>query len=422
VRLSLVNLYLHGFTEPHIDEYDTLTSEEKWNEQADIILANPPFMSPKGGIKPHKRFSVQAKRAEVLFVDYIAEHLMPTGRAAVIVPEGIIFQSGKAYKQLRKNLVETAGLVAVVSLPAGVFQPYSGVKTSILILDRRLAKQHDDILFVKIANDGFGLGAQRREVPGEQLTEAKQVLWEFFRQDLQDGQDWGKLAHVVQKEKIAENGEYNLSGERYKIVKAISSDYPIVELGKVCEVSAGNSAPQNKALFEDGKYPFCRTSDVGAVHLSTNLTEIRDWLNDEGVQGLRLYEKGTILFPKSGASTFLNHRVILGMDGYVSSHLATIIPDPKQVVGLYVFHLLAEIDAKGLTNDQAYPSLKLSQIKSIKIPLPPLSVQEELVLEIEGYQKIIENKKREIAEEEKKIQQTIARVWREDAMKEESSV
>ena len=67
VRLSLVNLYLHGFTDPHIYEYDTLTSEERWNEFADVILANPPFMSPKGGIKPHKRFSIQAKRSEVLF-------------------------------------------------------------------------------------------------------------------------------------------------------------------------------------------------------------------------------------------------------------------------------------------------------------------------------------------------------------------
>ena len=77
VRLSLVNLYLHGFTDPHIYEYDTLTSEERWNEYADVILANPPFMSPKGGIKPHKRFSIQAKRSEVLFVDYMAEHLTP---------------------------------------------------------------------------------------------------------------------------------------------------------------------------------------------------------------------------------------------------------------------------------------------------------------------------------------------------------
>jgi type I restriction enzyme M protein len=88
VRLSLVNLYLHGFTDPHIYEYDTLTSEERWNEFADVILANPPFMSPKGGIKPHKRFSIQAKRSEVLFVDYMAEHLTPTGRAAIIVPVG----------------------------------------------------------------------------------------------------------------------------------------------------------------------------------------------------------------------------------------------------------------------------------------------------------------------------------------------
>ena len=106
VRLSLVNLYLHGFTDPHIYEYDTLTSEDRWNEFADVILANPPFMSPKGGIKPHNRFSIQAKRSEVLFVDYMAEHLKPAGRAGIIVPEGIIFQNQNAYKELRKLLVE----------------------------------------------------------------------------------------------------------------------------------------------------------------------------------------------------------------------------------------------------------------------------------------------------------------------------
>ena len=79
VRLSLVNMYLHGFVKPDIHEYDTLTSEERWDERADVILANPPFMSPRGGIRPHNRFSVQAKRSEVLFVDYMAEHLTPTG-------------------------------------------------------------------------------------------------------------------------------------------------------------------------------------------------------------------------------------------------------------------------------------------------------------------------------------------------------
>ena len=148
VRLSLVNMYLHGFPEPHIIEYDTLTSDDRWNEYADVILANPPFMSPKGGIRPHNRFSVKSKRSEVLFVDYMAEHLTPAGRAGIIVPEGIIFQSQNAHKQLRKMLVEEY-LVAVVSLPAGVFNPYSGVKTSILILDKALAKRTDRIAFFK---------------------------------------------------------------------------------------------------------------------------------------------------------------------------------------------------------------------------------------------------------------------------------
>src|SRR5690606_9377466 len=106
VRLSLVNMYLHGFPDPHINEYDTLSSEDRWNENFDVILANPPFMSPKGGIRPHKKFTIASNRSEVLFVDYIAEHLNPKGKAGVIVPEGVIFQSGKAYKALRKMLVE----------------------------------------------------------------------------------------------------------------------------------------------------------------------------------------------------------------------------------------------------------------------------------------------------------------------------
>ena len=157
VRLSLVNLYLHGFADPHISEYDTLTSEDRWNEYADVILANPPFMSPKGGIRPHNRFSVKSKRSEALFVDYMAEHLTPSGRAGIIVPEGIVFQSQTAHKQLRKMLVENY-LVAVISLPSGVFQPYSGVKTSILILDKVLARKTDRIGFFKVENDGFDLG------------------------------------------------------------------------------------------------------------------------------------------------------------------------------------------------------------------------------------------------------------------------
>jgi len=177
-KIARVNLYLHGFKTPNIIEDDTLTNENLWKKKKyDVILANPPFMTPKGGIQPHDKFSLSANRAEVLFVDYIAEHLKLAGKAGIIVPEGIIFQSAKAYKALRKMLIEDNYLYAVASLPAGIFQPYSGVKTSILFFDRELAKKSDEILFVKIENDGFDLGAQRRETPDKNdLPKALEVL------------------------------------------------------------------------------------------------------------------------------------------------------------------------------------------------------------------------------------------------------
>lgn len=243
VRLSLVNMYLHGFSEPHIDEYDTLTSEDRWNELADVILANPPFMSPKGGIRPHKRFSIQAKRSEVLFVDYIAEHLAPAGRAGVIVPEGIIFQSQSAYADLRKMLVEQA-LVAVVSLPAGVFNPYSGVKTSILILDRGLARQSSSIAFFKVENDGYGLGAQRRAIEKNDLPVVKAELHAYM-EALRSQQPTDALTltkgHVVAKARIAASKEYNLSGERFRENDSQSSTYPKYRLSDVCVLNPPKS-------------------------------------------------------------------------------------------------------------------------------------------------------------------------------------
>lgn len=405
VRLSLVNLYLHGFTDPHIAEYDTLTSQDKWNEHADVILANPPFMSPKGGIKPHNRFSVQSKRSEVLFVDYMAEHLTPGGRAGIIVPEGIIFQSQTAYTQLRKMLVDDY-LVAVVSLPAGVFNPYSGVKTTILILDKALARQTDRIAFFKIENDGFNLGAQRRPIEKNDLPQASVEIAEYLRRlrahepVLPPGRGAGSegegfqstLGLVVPKEKIAANGDYNLSGERYRENGARESQYPHVKLSAIAEIAAGNPAPQGNVYFADGEFSFVRTSDVGAVHLSASFSGSADKVNQKAVDelGLRLFPAGSILFPKSGASTFLNHRVVLSAPAYVSSHLACIICDETKALPRYVYQLLCHIDARQITPDQAYPSLRLAEIGEIEIPLPPLEVQKEIVAEIEGYQKVID--------------------------------
>lgn len=278
VRLSLVNMYLHGFQNPKIYEYDTLTSDERWNETYDIILANPPFMTPKGGIRPHKRFSIQANRSEVLFVDYIMEHIATDGRAGVIVPEGIIFQSANAYKALRKALVENGYLYAVVSLPAGVFNPYSGVKTSILLMDRTLAKKAKDILFVKIENDGFDLGAQRREIDKSDLPEALKIL-QAYQESIRKNKDFNlraycntplqELFHSVPKTKIAESGDYNLTGDRYR-ERIIHShkDWPMVELGEIAEIISGQS-PEGEYYNDKGNgLPFYQgKADFGNIYL-----------------------------------------------------------------------------------------------------------------------------------------------------------
>lgn len=253
VRLSLVNLYLHGFADPNVEEYDTLTSDDRWAETADVILANPPFMSPKGGIKPHNRFGVQSKRSEVLFVDYIAEHLNPNGRAAIVVPEGIIFQSQSAYADLRRMLVADNYLAAVISLPAGVFNPYSGVKTSILILDRAVAKASDCVTFFKVDNDGFGLGAQRRAVKGGQLPQVKADLGAWLAR-VRSGEGAAlesSLGVAVTKDRIAEGGDFNLGGERYREETAKSSSFEYIRLG---ELMASNVPMLDPTKYADEQF------------------------------------------------------------------------------------------------------------------------------------------------------------------------
>lgn len=390
VRLSLVNLYLHGFVEPHIAEYDTLTSEERWTEYADVILANPPFMSPKGGIRPHRRFSVQSKRSEVLFVDYIAEHLTPTGRAGIIVPEGIIFQSQTAHKQLRKMLVENY-LVAVVSLPAGVFQPYSGVKTSILLLDKALAQKTDRVAFFKVENDGFDLGAQRREIAENDLPKVREELGEYLGR-LREGEsvtsdgvgeprvDYTTLFGLItEKEKIAEGGEYNLSGERYRKTKTTSSHFPLYSLSRLLKIQSGFAFKSDRFNETEG-FPIIRIRDIKPNKTTTRYTGTYDAKyivhNGDLIIGMD-GEFNSIIW--TGGEALLNQRVcrLHSFEGCLKEFVALLIPKALK-------------DIENKTYAVTVKHISAKQILDIEIPLPPLEVQREIVAEIGGYQRVID--------------------------------
>ncbi len=393
VRLSLVNLYLHGFTEPHVYEYDTLTSEERWNEFSDVILANPPFMSPKGGIKPHKRFSIQAKRSEVLFVDYMAEHLTPQGRAAIIVPEGIIFQSQGAYKELRKMLVENS-LVAVISLPAGCFNPYSGVKTSILILDKALARQSDSIAFFKVENDGFGLGAQRRAIEKNDLPQVKAELATCL-QALRDRKATEDLQPtcglIVPKEKIAANGDYNLSAERYRAIVS-NGDFSTVRLGDVCERIMDGTHFSPKST-ERGEFRYITAKNIKEWGLSLDDVTYLSKSDHDEIYRRCPVKKGDVLYIKDGATTGVATINPLVEEFSLLSSVAVLRGKEGVLDNRFLARYLNSPIGKkymlGMMSGVAISRLTLTKLNDAEIPLPPLVVQQEIVAEIEGYQKVI---------------------------------
>lgn len=371
VRLSLVNMYLHGIKDPKIFEYDTLTSEDNWHHFSDVILANPPFMSPKGGIRPHKRFSVQSNRSEVLFVDYIAEHLTPNGRAAVIVPEGIIFQSGNAYKQLRKKLVEEC-LVGVISLPAGVFQPYSGVKTSILWLDRSLAKKTDKIIFAKIENDGYDLGAQRRVVKDNDLPRILQHISNYRNQV-----DTGILVDLVSEQNVLliskneffGNTDCNLSGERYRKSEIDKNAvYPLIKIGDICSFDYGKPLKQEDRI--PGDYPVFGSNGIVGYHSTF------------------LVEAPFIVVGRKGSAGEVHFSEKNGFPIDTTFYIK--LNNEDRIKLKFLFLVLKAIGLKNVNVQAGVPGLNRNDAYKIQIPLPPLSFQEEIVAEIDSYQKIID--------------------------------
>ncbi len=391
VRLSRVNMYLHNFTKPKISEYDTLTNEEKWYDNYDVILANPPFMTPKGGIVPHSRYRVKAKRSEVLFVDYIAEHLNPKGRAAIIVPEGIVFQSANAYQGLRKYLVEDGLLYAVISLPAGVFNPYSGVKTSILLIDKALAKTKEQILFVKLNNDGFDLGAQRREVKGSDIPEIIRIVRKYHA-DLNPQTTDDEILHhplvtIANKEQIAKQ-DYVLVLERYKSYKISNAAFPMVPLNSICQTASGGTPNSStREYYENGTINWLKSGEVrqGLIYSVEQKITALGLKNSSA----KIFPVDTVLVAMYGATA--GQVGLLKVESTTNQAICGILPSDR-IIPKFLFYLL-----KGkkdflitLSTGGAQPNISQKIIRNLQIPLPPLPIQEDIIAELDSYQKIIE--------------------------------
>ncbi len=217
VRLGLMNLMMHGIDNPQIDYKDTLSKTYNEDASYDIIMANPPFTGSidKGDI--NESLKLQTTKTELLFVERIHTMLKMGGTAAIIVPQGVLFSSGKAFTQLRKKMVEEAELKAVITMPSGVFKPYAGVSTSIVIFTK--GSQTEQTWFYEMKNDGYELNDKRTEKTKEggvrDYGDLQDIVERYIKRSVVVDTDRNSQCFFVPKAELLEN-EYDLSISKYQ--------------------------------------------------------------------------------------------------------------------------------------------------------------------------------------------------------------
>ena len=252
VRLGLMNLMMHGIDNPHIDYKDTLS--KTYNEDAayDIILANPPFTGSidKGDI--NESLKLATTKTELLFVERIYTMLRTGGVAAIIVPQGVLFGAGKSFTQLRKKIVEEAELNAVITMPSGVFKPYAGVSTSILIFTKGGQTEHT--WFYEMKSDGYELNDKRGELFKDggirDYGDLQDIITKYKSRNPRSKSPRTAQCFFVPKKEIVEN-DYDLSISKYKEEVYDEIEYKEPELlFEELELLENNIQKELKALKE----------------------------------------------------------------------------------------------------------------------------------------------------------------------------
>lgn len=380
VRISDMNMYLHGCTSPNIIEYDTLTFDERWDEKYDVILANPPFFTPKGGITPHNRFSISSKKAEVLFSEYIMGHMSRSGRGAFIVPEGIIANNQRAYIDLRKMMLES-GLYAVVSLHQYVFKPYSGVSTLILFFDRKY-KNRNTLYINSIEQDGFEKGEGRLPTPDlNDLPICKSEI-ESFKQYL-DGE--GDLDSASMTGRVITEADFDENYDFHPYSYYEEDPAPSEEIGRIFNLEKGAVQSSKR---EEGEYDFITASDTWLTH--------NEYTHD--------CEALIFVFGAGGSLGKVHY-----VNGkFVTSDLCYVLTpkDPKKVNLKYYyayFNSRRKDIVRRLARGTNKKAINDTRLKSYRISFPDIIEQNKIGDEVQTAFDNIERLKKQIAEEYQKI-------------------
>jgi type I restriction enzyme M protein len=305
------------------------------------------------------------------------------------------------------------------------------VKTSILILDKAIARKSDTIAFFKVENDGFGLGAQRRAIEKDDLPRVKAELADYLHrlrtgepvEPSPSGRGQGEgfqptCGLIVAKEKLAANGDYNLSGERNREAAASNHSFPLVSLGeeRLFRVESGGTPKSDVEEYWGGGIPWATLVDLPATDFMSQITTTKRTISEKGLR-----ESSAKMIPAN--SIVVSTRATIGRIAINRVPIATnqgfknvVIEDSTRAVPEYVALALTKLvpTMQAWATGGTFAEISKSKFCELQIPLPPLEVQKEIVAEIEGYQNEIARLKNAIVDEETRIQEALARIWGED--------
>ena len=224
LRISAMNLMLHSIGNPNIDYKDSVSKQNELSEKFTMILANPPFKGTVDAESIHDNLKsvTNTKKTELLFLALFLRMLKKGGQCACIVPDGVLFGSSKAHQSIRKEIVENHQLRAVISMPSGVFKPYAGVSTAVLVFTKTGAGGTDKVWFYDMQADGFSLDDKRTEIKDNDIPD---IVARFRNLDAETDRQRTEKSFFIPKAEIVENG-YDLSINKYKKTEYKAVEYP----------------------------------------------------------------------------------------------------------------------------------------------------------------------------------------------------
>ena len=399
-KFGLMNLYLHQLEHPNIKRINTLVDTAGDRTKWDIVLANPPFSGAIDKSSISEDLQMGTRATELLFLRYIMDHLSSNGRSGVIVPEGVLYSGSNAHIKIRQMLVEDAGLWAVVSLPAGIFNPYAGVKTSILFFDKSLKNKVDHVLFLNVNNDGFDLGATKRPINKNDLPKAKELLLKY-RKAIEAGEDYAmipqflyllddeqnpadRMAGIIEKSAILETKDHILSMDRYeKKNNFTNSIWPQARLGDLI-------AQRSERVKGNHAVVWSVSNTVGFIPSEEYFDKK---VASENIQNYKIIKPGYFAYNPSRinvGSIASNKSENTGSVSpmYVVFEITSPNLDPDYFINFIKSKRLLEI-IKSKAHGSVREQLKFDDLAQIDIPLPPLSIQREAVEQIESKRNLI---------------------------------